>query len=69
MVGLRPRTSRLFQGTRRLSDAIVPTQIARGLRGDGGLSRFRGIIIRPGDLKFGQPTFSSEGGNALVPIQ
>jgi hypothetical protein len=34
-----------------------------------GKSETQGIIIRPGDLKFGQPTFSSEGGNALVPIQ
>ena len=34
-----------------------------------GRSESQGIIIRHGDLKFGQPTFSSEGGNALVPIQ
>ena len=34
-----------------------------------GKSETQGIIITPGDLKFGQPTFSSEGGNALVPIQ
>jgi hypothetical protein len=33
-----------------------------------GRSESQGIIIRPGHLKFGQPTFSTDG-NALVPIQ
>jgi len=34
-----------------------------------GKSEQQGIIIQPGALKFAQPTFSLEGGNALVPIE
>lgn len=34
-----------------------------------GKSEQQGIIIEPGALKFAQPTFSLEGGSALVPIE
>jgi hypothetical protein len=33
-----------------------------------GTRETEGIIISPGDLKFGQPTFSKDGGNVLVPV-